>query len=89
MKTIKFFTAALVLATTVSFFSCSKDDDNNSTPTPTEDCYTCTGANTKYCYTTGNSYYTITIGTMAPVQQTLPSGVTWAQIKTGLQAACN
>lgn len=30
MKTIKFFTAALVLATTVSFFSCSKDDDNNS-----------------------------------------------------------
>ncbi len=30
MKTIKFFTAALVLATTVSIFSCSKDDDNNS-----------------------------------------------------------
>ena len=30
MKTIKFFTAALVLAITVSFFSCSKEDDNNS-----------------------------------------------------------
>jgi hypothetical protein len=30
MKKIKFFTAALVLATTVSIVSCSKDDDNNS-----------------------------------------------------------
>jgi hypothetical protein len=89
MKTIKFLALALVLSSTLTILSCSKDDDSASNQPAAEDCYTCTVASTKYCYTTGNSFYTITVGNMAPIQQPLPNGVTWAQIKASLQAACN
>mgnify|MGYP003407310960 FL=1 len=87
MNKINFFRSVLAISVISLFISCSSDDNNNDN-TPTEDCYTCTVANTKYCYTTGNTFYTITVGSMAPIQQPLTNGVTWSQVKTALQASC-
>jgi hypothetical protein len=89
MNKINFFRSVLAISFISLFISCSSDDDNNNDNTPAaEDCYTCTVANTKYCYTTGNTFYTVTVGSMAPIQQPLTGGLTWIQIKTSLQASC-
>lgn len=66
------------------FTSCSKDDDGNSA-----DCFDCKiqGSTVKYCYTSGDDFYTMTF--MGQTQNVPTDGESWADIKETLQLLCD
>jgi len=54
----------------------------------TEDCYTCTATNTEYCYTEGNSFYTLSINGAEDVNMEL-NGALWTDLRAGFEANCD
>ena len=80
MKKILFVAAIAA----ITFTSCKKDDDNGT------ECFDCTQATvtTEICHTDGDDFYTMTTDGNS-VEQTIPSGITWSQMKATLTATCN
>ena len=55
---------------------------------PIEDCYTCVDSNTKYCFTEGNTYYTVSINDTTPTEILL-NGISWEDLKTVFEENCD
>ena len=83
MKKILFVAAIAAM----TFTSCNKDSGSDE---KSEDCFDCeTIAGTaKYCHTEGEDTYTIEFSGQT-VDQDIPEGTTWEELKIDLQEACN
>ena len=75
------FVAAIAAITFTSF---KKDDADNST-----DCFDCTvqSISTEYCHTDGEDFYTVKFAGQT-VNQTIPEGTTWEEIKADYSEVC-
>lgn len=78
----------MVVATfgSIALMNCSSDDNKDSK----QDCFNCSemgGVTTKFCYTEGDNFYTLTA---AGQSQKIPlQGATWEDVKKTLKEACN
>ena len=83
MKKILFVAAIAAM----TFTSCNKDSGSDE---KSEDCFDCetASATITYCHTDGEDVYTMKVLGQT-VDQDIPEGTTWEELKSSLQEACN
>lgn len=82
MKKLTFILLAVVGS--MAFVNCSSDDDKGGG----KDCIECNMIITaKYCHVDGDDFYTVEV--MGETESVPMDGESWADIKAGLQAACD